>query len=151
MTKLESVQEDIVSVLRSNLTDPISLRSDRGQNWIFKGYPRYDSQTPRIGLTYVDSPMNALAIGSAKARHDAAFQLTILVRESDKLDIDSDGTKESAEFVADYISEQVISAIASNQDLFTNCWKVEVTGQNVLRKDGYYFLILELTTFVVRG
>jgi len=151
MVRIEQVVDEIVNVLRNNITDPISLRRERGLNWIFPGFPRYDAGTPRIGITYISSPLEALAIGTPHRRHNARFQITILVRETDKIDIDGDGEKESPEFVADYIANEVIKAVMDNQSSFTTCWRITIENQAVMRRDGYYYMILEAEAILERG
>lgn len=150
MVRIETITNEMVNVLRNNLTDPISLRSERGQNWIFPGFPRYDAGTPRIGITYITSPLEALAIGTINRKHNARFQITILLRENDKLDIDGDGEKECAEYIADYIANEVIKVIMNNQSSFS-CWRITIENQAVMRKDGYYYMILEAEAIMERG
>lgn len=119
----KDVRIAVRDLLRNNLDDPISARSNKGKHWIYEDYPRQDATLPRIGMQDVSDTFTPLSIGTATQVSDTLIQVTIMLKEEgNKFDVDGDGTPEKEEDVLAYFKEKVKDIIEDddNQDMLRN-------------------------------
>ena len=143
-TTITEVLDEILTILRANLTDPYLHRIRKGENWIISKFPAYTPETPYIKLSFIGSDLEALAIGSAAYRQVALFQITIASREGEELDVDGDGVKETCSEIASYYANQVISLTNTSIESFTKPCIIRVVRQNRIIKKGVYYMTVDL-------
>ncbi len=114
MTRTKDVTEKIVTLLRNNITDPNTSRSEKGKNWIFSDYPRLDASSPRIGVDFTSGSARPYAVNSDDMIQEPRITIVTQVNVSSKFDIDDDGELEAPDEVADYLTQQVIDVLTNN-------------------------------------
>jgi len=116
MTSSQDIQDKTRSLLRSNLDDPNTRRSERGKNWIFTDYPRFDTTKPRIGIVHVSGQMDGRDINSNDREQRLRIDCVIFTDTNNAYDIDGDGEDEKASAQASYIADKIIDIVKNNQD-----------------------------------
>lgn len=116
MVNTYDVKEELVNLFRSSIDDPLTERASDGKNWVYSDYPRLDSTLPRIGMQEISTTYSSLSIGTAERVKNAAVQVTVMMKEDQKFDVDGDGEIENAEQVLRYLVEQVEDAVIADQD-----------------------------------
>jgi len=78
--------------LRNNMTDPNTVRSDTGTNWIYDDFPREDLSStsyPRISIIETNESSKPLGFRSNNFWTIMDFQIDILVKDDSYFTIDT--------------------------------------------------------------
>lgn len=111
----QEVIELIVSLLESNITDPLN----RNKKWIYDDRPRLDlTAYPRISVTSGQSLYELQGLGNTAQNEEFLIIIEVYVNKNSKIDVNSDLTDEYAEQIVDYLSKQVKDTIKDNRDYF---------------------------------
>lgn len=116
----DQVVASIVTLLRSNLTDPILERRQRGSNWIYSDQPRMDATFPRIWVFYL--PASFRPGGQSNNPPEflctCTIQVQIITRVGSSIDVNADGDGENVIEQLGYLGDQVVEIVRNNQGTF---------------------------------
>lgn len=141
-TNCTEILDEIISVLNSNLTDPIQDRSDENKDWIVSELPTYNLDTPYIKVSFISSNLDPLAIGSGGYKQTALFQATIVTKKGESREIE--GTELNHIEIAEYFAGKIIDATKTVSN-FNKPWRLRVENQNNIPAKGCnYFMVLDL-------
>ena len=136
------ILDEIIKVLRANLTDPIKNRSNQGKPWIVSELPTYSLGTPYIKVSFISSNLDPLAIGSTGYRQLALYQATIVTKKGESKEID--GVKLNHLELAEYFAGKIITTTKTISN-FSKPWRLRVENQNNIPTKGCnYFMTLDL-------
>jgi len=147
---ITQVLNQVVTTLRSNLTDPISGRAARGHNWIFRDFPRYEPECPYIKVSSISSQLKPMAIGSSDWRQDVRIQITIVVDEGFTIDYDSDGTDEDADELSGYLGNLVLAQLKTQSNFTSVVWNIVPYNEEALHRGGKIYRIIEAKAIASR-
>lgn len=117
MTRPQDILDTVETVLNNNISDPNTRRSGP---WIHQDFPRLDATMPRIGIIKIGGVMENRGIGSNQRTQILTIQCSILNKKGSNgaWDVEGDSTLERGEDVLDWIADQCVQAIQSNQSSF---------------------------------
>ena len=141
-TNLTEIMDELIEVLRANMTDPIQSRSDEGKNWIVSELPAYSLDTPYVKLSFVSSNLDPLSIGSGGYKQTALIQVTIVTKVGEDREVG--GNKLNHKELAEYFASQIIEATKTVSN-FNKPWRLRVEGENHIPAKGcFYYLTLDI-------
>lgn len=140
-----AIRDQIISVLNANLTDP--LGSERRGNFVVDTVKDFAPQTPIVTVAFIGAPLPQTCIGSPTYEMEARFQITIKMGEKEKIDIDSDGTRDDCEKVLGSLAKSILEAIETYKSSMTYVWNIYAERINpILYRDGFCFLTIDVAT-----
>lgn len=144
----------MAGIAEDNLTDPVTMRENDGETWIFSHFPKYGkgNTLPRIGFHSIDESHPQVTLGSTVSRTEADIQATFVVRRGKKYDYDNDGETEEEEDLIHFLKDQVIQALNNNQGRLRSLEDVNyvIPISTTVRKPEGKNVIFMSTTFEAR-
>lgn len=121
MTNVQDIADEMASIADSNISDPVTMRSNNNESWIFSHFPKYGkgNTLPRIGFHPVGETYVPATLGSTATNTEGDIQATLVVRRGKKYDYDNDGNNEEEENLLEYLKQQVIDEMENNQSQLT--------------------------------
>jgi hypothetical protein len=156
MTRVREIIAEAVKIADSNIDDPVSMRENKDERWIYDHFPKYGqgNTLPRIGFHKVTTQHSPFSVGDITSKTDADVQASIMVRKKKGYDIDGDGNAEPAEDVADYLHQKVKDAIEDNQDQISNLGDdvayLRPTSSDTIKPEGKNVMLEALTFELVK-
>jgi len=116
----QEICELLVTLLNSNITDPLSGRLAKGKKWIYDDIPRLDlAEYPRISVTPAQSSYEEFAVGvQAQQLERSVILIEVYGRKQDKINVKGSAATDRGEQVVDYLANQIRSVIKSNHATF---------------------------------
>ena len=106
--------QSIISLLRSNLTDPNSDRAAAGKNWIYPDFPREDATMPRVSVVLRGQGEAEYygVNGGTVLVYPVRYEISVWVRFKETYTIGSEKYGEGK--LIDYLCDQIINVIENN-------------------------------------
>jgi hypothetical protein len=150
MGNVSAVVNDIITVLKANVTDPVPERREQGQDWIFTDTPKISNYYPVIYVNFVSGSLSGLCIGTTHQRQRARIQVTVIAQGNQTFSIS--GTDYNPDELAEYLANEVIKAITGNQSSFSShAWNVMPDNQVATAEGGFNYNIVDLVALMERG
>jgi hypothetical protein len=130
-SKYYEIEEEIVTTLRDNLTDPIATRPNSA-NWIYSGVPHPKAKTPRIHVTRRSETAPYGRLGTYKQDQILQYQVMVHIRQGCKGSVD--GTTYSGTALLNQLCDEIAETLETNAG--------SITGVQTLRRvdgGGYYY------------
>lgn len=103
----------VVTLLRNQITDPLTTRASEGRNFIYSRFPREDATFPRISVTPLTSGnVQQIDIETQSQMLVQPIQIDVWVGQET---FEIDGTKYNWSALLDYMAGQVTNAISDNR------------------------------------
>ncbi len=120
MVSEQEICEIVVTLLESNITDPLSGRLAKGKKWIYDDPARLDlAEYPRISVTPAQSNYEEFATGvQAQQLEKSVIVIEVYGRKQDKINVKGTSATDRGEQVVDYLANQVRSVIKNNHATF---------------------------------
>lgn len=119
--RVRDVTEKLVELCRQNIDDPVTMRANSNDTWIYDHFPKYgkNAQLPRIGFHKVSTGHEHQGVGRNNFFNDISdIQVSIIVDSNKHYDFDGDGDPEAEHDLLDYLHREVKEVVQSNQDQF---------------------------------
>jgi len=122
VTTVQDVVDEMASIAESNIDDPVTMRDNQNESWIFSHFPKYGqgNTLPRVGFHSIDETHPQVTLGSTQSRTEADIQATLVVRRGKKYDYDNDGDNEEEENLIHWLKDRIITEIEENQTQLRN-------------------------------
>lgn len=127
---VQAVVEEMVSQVRSNVTDPNFDRRQDGRGWVFDDIPRPDvTGYPRIGVVAVTSSSEPLSLGYSEEHLEASIRVLILTRHGQTV------TYEDTEYRSEQLADRLADLVVSQFKTSSSRSSLEGVGCILLRLD----------------
>lgn len=113
------VVNGIISVLRTNITDPDTIRSAAGKHFIYPDLPRVDASMPRISVTQIPAgSMESLDIETNISLHTLVLQTDIWCDIHGKFTISAINYSNTK--LRDYLAGQITKVMFKKRKVLTS-------------------------------
>jgi len=154
VTTVQDVVDEMASIAESNIDDPVTMRDNRNESWIFSHFPKYGqgNTLPRVGFHSIDETHPQVTLGSTQSRTEADIQATLVVRRGKKYDYDNDGDNEEEENLIHWLKDRIITEIEENQTQLRNLEDLNyvISQSTTVRKPEGKNVIFMALTFEAR-
>ena len=119
---------EIITLLRNNITDPNTARANAGKNWIYPDFPHEKATMPRISIVYVGhSEAEFYGVNGGMALvYPLRYEISVWVRRGEAYTVNNEELGGGA--LLDYLADQVINVIESNAFSITNVIVAKCVG-----------------------